>query len=101
MLFEDIFNQVSFEKRLSKSSFKNKLAQINLKYLTLLDAGSTVHLFMNRELVSNIVGSIQPLFLGTNGRINVTKSKTMNDDVDAWFNPKAMKNALSCGLLTE
>ena len=79
---------MSFKKRLSKSSFNNKLAQINLKYLMLLDEGFTVHLFMNRALVSNVAGSIQPLFLGTNGGVNVTKIKAMRDDVDAWFNPK-------------
>ena len=82
LYFQANFNQVSFEDRLNKSSFYKTLGRLDLRRLILLDTGSTVHLFMNKQLLRKIFGSKHLLYLGTNGGINVSKEKGMYDDIE-------------------
>ena len=77
------------------------LDKFDLKRLLLLDTGSTVHLFMNALLLTNIFISKTPLYLGTNGGVTVCNQKGMYDDLEVWYNPTAMANVLSHGLLAD
>ena len=81
VFFHAMFNQVAFERRLNNSDFR-KRALLDLRKLILLDTGSTVHLFMNKLLVHSIFYSDHPLYLGTNGSVNITKQKATYDNME-------------------
>ena len=45
--------------------------------------------------------SCSPLYLGTNGGVNACEKKDMHENIEVWFNPSALVNALSYGLLAD
>ena len=74
-----------------------KYKGLDLTKVILLDSQSTMDLFCNPELTSNIVPSAQSFTVqGNNGTLEVhQKSKLKGYETDVWYNSKAITNILS------
>ncbi len=74
----------------------NKLKDLDLRGVILLDNQSTMSLFCNRKFVSDIRQSDQPLTLRSNGgSMKVTQVASINNSTDVWFSRKAITNILA------
>jgi hypothetical protein len=95
------FMNVSFlNKRKNEMLFKQsrgKLDGLDLRQVILLDNQSTMSLFCNKRLVTNIRESDEPLTLQSNGgSMIVTKIADIGDNQPpVWFSSKAITNILS------
>ena len=72
----------------------------HLKEIILLDAGSTVNLFMIKDLVSSIMRSNKTSCLETNGGTSVSNLEATFDKADTWFNYTVIEGILSHSLIT-
>ena len=89
--------KISPESNLVLKQSKGKLSDLNLQKVILLDNQSTMSLFCNKSLVSNIQGSKEPLTLQSNG--GWMKVHQIADigrgQSPVWFSKRAITNILS------
>ncbi len=76
---------------------KGKLKDLDLRSIILLDNKSTMSLFCNRKLVTNVCDSDEPLTLQSNGgSMKVYQVADIGkDQCPIWFSTKAITNILS------
>ncbi len=73
-----------------------KLKGLELRIVILLDNQSTMSLFCNKRLVTDISKSNEKLTLRSNGGLmRVGQIASINKSTDVWFSPKAITNILS------
>ena len=85
------YNEVSLKQA------SGKLTDLNLRNVILLDNQSTMSLFCNKALVTNIRKSTSPLTLRSNGgSMKVSRMASIADDKpNVWFSAHAITNILS------
>ena len=80
-----------------------QLLSETMKEWVLLHTGSTVHVFANPQLVTNIRKTNETLQVTTNAGTFEWKHKANLpwSDMEVWFDPNSITNVLSFGLLQE
>ncbi len=74
----------------------DKLKDLDLRSVILLDNQSTMSLFCNGRFVNDIRQSDQPLTLRSNGgSMKVTQVASISKSTDVWFSKKAITNILA------
>ena len=70
-------------------------------HYVLLDSDSTVSIFWNQDLLTNIHEVDKPLYLETNGGGYQVSNKmgTLKNVGEVWYNPESIANVLSCASL--
>ena len=83
-------------QRVSLKKSKGKLRDLDLRKVVLLDNQSTVSLFCNKKMVTNIQKSKRPMTLKSNGgSMGVNKIADIGEDQSDWFSEEAITNILS------
>jgi hypothetical protein len=91
------FNTDSVLNVVSLKQSKGKLRDLDLKKVVLLDNHSTMSLFCNKKMVTNIRKAKKPMTLKSNGgSMEVSKIADIREDLHLiWFSKKAISNILS------
>ena len=75
---------------------KGKLRDLDLRNVVLLDNQSTMSLFCNKKMVTNIQKAKKPIMLKSNGgSMGVIKIADIGEDQSVWFSEKAIANIFS------
>jgi hypothetical protein len=83
-------------ERVSLKQSKGKLRDLDLRKVVLLDNQSTVSLFCNKEMVTNIRKAKRPMKLKSNGgSMGAHKIADIGEDQSVWFSDEAIANILS------
>ena len=95
-LFNHYVPPIECHAEVALKQSKGKLSDLNLREVILLDNQSTMSLFCNRRMVTNVSRSTEPLTLRSNGgTLEVNHTATIGQLSEVWFSRKAITNILS------
>ena len=95
-LFNHDVPPVEHHAKVGLKQLKGKLSDMNLREVIILDNQSTMSLFCNRRMVTNVLSLTEPLSLRSNGgTLDVGQTAMIGQSTEVWFSKKAITNILS------